>query len=650
MSVQFGRWHFGGLPPDRAYLESVAQFLQPYGPDGGDSYAGRGIDILYRGFHTARESRGEKQPLVTRTGDVLTWDGRLDNREELIGLLSGGLSPDSPDVSIVAAGFERWGTTFFPRLIGDWALSLWNPRERELLLAKDSIGTRHLYYLSEKDQLTWSTILDPFLALAGKTFPLEEEYIAGWLSFFPATHLTPFRGILSVPPSCFVRVRTGQLTLTKYWDFDSSKRIRYGSDAEYEEHFRTAFAESVGRRLRSDRPILAELSGGMDSSSIVCMADRILSVWRAETPRLDTVSYYSDSEPNWNERPYFTKVEEKRGRTGCHIDVSDTRLLPSDSDSFAATPSYLAIRPTLAARQFASHLASSGSRVVLSGIGGDEVTGGVPTPGPELEDLVARAHVRKIAQQLKAWALVKRKPWLYLLLEALGRFLPLALVPLPKHLLPPAWLCPNFVRRQQAALSGYPSRVKFFGPLPSFQEDLLALETLRRQLASSPLLLGPPYEIRYPYLDRDLLEFLFAVPREQLVRPTQRRSLLRRAMAGIVPEVVLNRKRKAFATRTPTNAIAAQFANLVEANSHMLSSKLGIVDAPTLCEEPERALWGEDVALVSLMRAVELEFWLRGLERRGLLNDLMFGGPRSRDNPVAAGAPRPLRPDQGHLR
>src|SRR6266702_6630587 len=81
------------------------------------------------------------------------------------------------------------------------------------------------------------------------------------------------------------------------------------------------FAKAVQRSLRSDRPVLAELSGGRDSTSIVCMADSIIARGTAETPRLDTLSMYDDSEPNWNERPYFTKVEEKRGRTGWHIDV-----------------------------------------------------------------------------------------------------------------------------------------------------------------------------------------------------------------------------------------------------------------------------------------------------------------------------------------
>src|SRR5487761_941442 len=380
MSVQFGRWSFDGIPPSPGYLEKASQLVAPYGPDGGGSYSGPGLDIIYRAFHTTKESRREKQPSQSRSGALIIWDGRLDNREELIRQLSDGLSMESTDVAIVAGAYEKWGTDCFAKLIGDWALSIWNPREHALILAKDFIGTRHLYYSVDKNEATWSTILDPLVLLSGKTFQLEEEYIAGWLSFFPATHLTPYVGIHSVSPSCFVRIGAGKQTVSKYWDFDPGKRIRYRSDAEYEEHFRTVFAESVKRRLRSDTPILAELSGGMDSSSIVCMADAVIARGGAETPRLDTVSYYDDSEPNWNERPYFTKVEEKRGRAGCHIEVrsEDAFAFQFSSDRFAAPPPSLPCHNE-ASRQFTLYMLSGKNRVVLSGIGGDEVTGGVPT-------------------------------------------------------------------------------------------------------------------------------------------------------------------------------------------------------------------------------------------------------------------------------
>jgi len=489
MSIQFGRWNFDGKPVDRDYLEKVSPLIAPYGPDGADSYSKGNISILYRPFHTTKESRRETQPHVSESGVVITWDGRLDNRPELIGRLGDLVTAHSTDVEVVSAAYEYWWGECFAMLIGDWALSIWNPHTRSLILAKDPIGTRHLYYTFDDKQVSWSTILDPLILLAGKTFALCEEYIAGWFSFFPAVHLSPYIGIHSVPPSSSVLIRAGKHIVTKYWDFDPDKKIRYRTDAEYEEHFRAVFGESVRRRLRSDSPILAELSGGMDSSSIVCMADTILARGAAETPRLDTISYYDDSEPNWNERPYFTKVEEKRGRTGIHIDMGSQEPLKFefDSDHFAATPGSGSGRPSEASRQLAACIASQGNRVVLSGIGGDEFTGGVPTPTPELQDLIAKGHFRILAHQLKVWALNKRKPWFYLLFDAARGFFPPALVGVPKHKRPAPWFNQAFVKRNRAALTGYDYRTKLFGPLPSFQGDVGTLDVLRRQLACSCL-------------------------------------------------------------------------------------------------------------------------------------------------------------------
>jgi asparagine synthase (glutamine-hydrolysing) len=516
------------MPPLLDFLQKVNTVLVPYGPDTCNSYHKDGVSILYRAFHTTKESRRESQPHTSQSGAVITWDGRLDNRAELIAGFDRPLSSDFADVSIVAAAYDRWGTDCFAKLVGDWALSIWNPHEQALLLAKDPIGTRHLYYSTNESQIAWSTILDALVLFTGRTFTLNEEYIAGWFSFFPAAQLTPYIGIDSVPPSCFVRLERGRQTISKYWDFDAGKRIHYRTDPEYEEHFRAVFTQAVQRRLRSDTPVLAELSGGMDSSSIVCMADSIAR-GGAETPRLDTLSYYNDSEPNWNELPYLTKVEEQRGRTGCHIDVGTQQFLQSYRlrDSFAATPGVGDGCATEPSRKFAACVTSQGNRVVLSGIGGDEVTGGVPTPVPQLMDLLARMRLNALARELKVWALNQRKPWLHLFLDVARGFLPAALAGLPKHLGRAAWLRPKFVERHRAALAGYRSRVKLFGPMPSFQENLSALDALRRQLACSPLSSDPCYEKRYPFLDRDLLEFIYSVPREQLLRPGQRRSLMR---------------------------------------------------------------------------------------------------------------------------
>ncbi len=628
MSVQFGRWNFDGKPVDRGYLEKVNALIAPYGPDGPSSYSKGNVSILYRAFHTTKESRREEQPHVLASGAVITWDGRLDNRAELIRRLTSFVTVHSTDVAIVAAAYEQWGSNCFARLVGDWTLSIWNPTHRSLILAKDPIGARHLYYSLDKDQVTWSTILDPLVLVAGKSFPLNEEYIAGWFSFFPAAHLTPYVGISSVTPSSSVLIHAGKQTVSKYWDFDPGKRIRYRTDGEYEEHFRAVFAEAVHRRLRSDSPILAELSGGMDSSSIVCMADTILARGAAETPRLDTISYYDDSEPNWNERPYFTKIEEKRGRTGCHIDVSfqESFKFESDNEQFAATPGSGG-RPSEAAKQFAACVTSQGNRVVLSGIGGDEVTGGVPTPTPELADLLARAKFSALAHQLKVWALNKRKPWFHLFFEAARGYFPPILVGVPKHKRPAPWLNPAFVKRNRAALQGYEDRLKLFGPLPSFQENRSTVDVLRRHLACDSLQLKPLVEKRYPYLDRGFVEFMFAVPREQLVRPGHRRSLMRRALDGIVPDELLNRKRKAFVARAPMANISTQWTNLVELSQQMVSDLLGIVDTKAFCKALQKARDGQEFHLVPLIRTLGVERWLRLTTYRNTVDLLVHSRP-----------------------
>jgi len=621
MSVQFGRWNFAGETPALEYVEKVSASIAPYGPDSSGSYSRSGICILYRGFHTTKESRREKQPHICPSGAVLTWDGRLDNREDLIGELPEVVTLEDGDAAIVASAWERWGTDCFAKLIGDWALAIWNPRLRSLILAKDPIGPRHLYYSFDDKRITWCTVLDPLVLFADKTFKLCEEYIAGWLSLYPATHLTPYVGIQSVPPASCVFLGQRKHIVAKYWDFDPGKKVRYRSDAEYEEHFRAVFSEAVQRRISSDTPILAELSGGVDSSSIVCVADDLIHRGTGQTSRLDTISYYNDSEPNWNERRYFAKVEQRRGRIGYHIDVG-TDGSQSKTNFEIGNESFLAV-PGCA--QSAARVAMSsqarGNRVLLSGIGGDEVMGGVPTPLPELEDLFVQGRFCALAGQLKKWALLKRKPWFHLCLETARTFFPVTAARLPSQRHPPRWYSLHFTKSHWTALTGYRRRVRLFGSgLPSFQESVNAINGLRRQLGCKRLSFEPTYETRYPYLDRSLLEFMLALPPEQLVRPGQRRSLMRRALVGIVPAEILHRKQKAFVCRAPLVSIAEQWTGLTGMAQDMVSSSIGIVDQRLLFEDLEKARQGEQVPVVSLIRTIQIEYWLRNLVVWGILS------------------------------
>jgi asparagine synthase (glutamine-hydrolysing) len=660
MSVQFGRWNFEGQPPAPDYFEKVSATLAPFGPDSNEFYSKGNVRILYRAFHTTKESRDEKQPWICPSGAVITWDGRLDNRADLISALLDSATINSTDVSIVAAAYEKWGANCLGKLIGDWALSIWNPREHSVLLAKDPIGTKHLYYSFDDKQLTWSTILDPLVLFAGRTFEICGEYIAGWFAtMYPAAHLTPYVGIHAVPPCSSVLLQAGKHTIGKYWNFDHGKHIRYRTDGEYEEHFRTVFATALQRRLRSDHPILGELSGGMDSSSIVCMADTIIARGTAVTPRLDTISWYDDSydhiEPDWNERPYFTKVEEKRGRPGHHINIRElTRRETGTQRSFAFEfeNGWFAVTPDASRdhhelfKQYSALVRSQGYRVTLSGIGGDDVMGGgVPTPMPEFQNLMARARFVTLAHQLNAWAAKMRKHRLPLLWEASRRFITASLPTECIPIAPAPWFDPAFVRRNHAALRGYPFRVKLFGPLPSFQDNIGTLNLVRRFVTHCVRLSEPVRDVRFPYFDRTLLEFMYAIPREQIVRTGQRRSLMKRALIGIVPNELLNRHRKAFVPPEPSRNSSMEWPGVDEVGQRLVSSSVGIVDGNRFLEALQKARRNEEVSIGSLKRTLKLESWLRHLTIQGVLTNAMATErQRHLSSLEAKTIPKPVQP------
>ena len=626
MSVQFGRWNFQGQPPTPDYIEKVSAAIALYGPDSTELYSKGGIRILHCAFRTTKESHREKQPYISSSGTVITWDGRLDNRVDLTSELRDSATVNSTDVSIVAAAFEKWGANCLGKLIGDWAVSLWNPRDRSVLLAKDPIGTKHLYYSFDDRQLTWSTVLDPLVMFAGKTFEICEEYIAGWLSYFPAAHLTP----MSRPIRPSVLIGTDMA-----WEPRGHQilgLIRQTHPLSHRRPIRRTlspvFAKAVQRRLRSDRPVLAELSGGMDSSSIVCMADTIIARGEAETPRLDTISWYDDSyddiEPDTNERRYFSKVEEKRGRTGCHIDLRSLKkdVSSRQSPEYEFDDNYLTLTPYFHPelpehfKRYAAYMKSQRHRVVLCGIGGDEATGGdVPTPTPELQNLMARARFFTLVRQLSAWATKMRKQRFPLLWQAVQGFVTLAIVGAgaPKDMRPAHWIHPSFVHRNYAALSGYPSKVKILGPLPSFQENIVTLDVLRRLFANWSL--HPEFlrETRFPYLDRDFLEFVYAIPRVQVVGVGKRRFLMKRALLDIVPAELLNRRRKAFIPQESKKDNSTEWPSLVKLGHHIFASSLGIVDSPRLFEALQKANRNADVPIRILKRTLTLEFWLRHL-------------------------------------
>ena len=621
MSVQAGVWNFDGRLVDPKQIEDVSEFLKQQGPDGNSRYGNGSVALLYRPFHTTAESRGEKQPHFSHRGFILTWDGRLDNRAALIADLRSDLEANPTDVAIVAAAFDRWETECFRRLVGDWAICIWKPQQRELLFGADYMAIRHIFYHLKKERILWSTDLSSLVLLSNDKFHIDEDYIAGYLAHNPDAQLTPYCEIREVPPGQFVRIRNGRASVERFWRFSPTSRIRYKTDHEYEEHFRHVFRQSVQRRLRSDSPVLAELSGGLDSSSIVCMADDILASEGAQTPRLDTLSYYDKTEPGGDDWTYFQKIEAKRGQAGIHIDSGRLGISPDSlaCTEFCALPGALGSAQKLGAER-ADAVRVGGYRAVLSGVGGDEFMGGVPDPRAHLADLLVQFKFASLAKQLMAWSLVKRRPWIHLLWQSAIDVVPASVGQyFAKEAKIESWIRRDFAKRTRLAIRQSGGGDNFGLWLPtrrSYIGGVLAMANNLAKVAQSPETLE---ETRYPFLDQDLIEFILSIPADQMLRPGERRSLMRRSLAGIVPAEILSRRTKQVAQRIPMLILEKSWNELQTIFQSSLSSGLGYIHEAQLLKTINDTRAGKSTPLVRVLWTISLEYWLRDLAARGLL-------------------------------
>jgi asparagine synthase (glutamine-hydrolysing) len=622
MSVQAGIWNFDGRPVDRKLLVDISESLKHKGPDGENWHLDGSVALLYRPFHTTAESRREKQPYLSQRGFIVTWDGRLDNRDEIILEVNSDLEANPTDIAVVAAAFDRWETDCFRRFIGDWAISVWEPQSRGLLFAVDYMAIRHIFYYLKNDRIWWSTDISPLVSLSSDKFHIDEDYIAGYFAHDPDAHLTPYREIREVPPGQFVHTRNGNVSVNRYWRFNSQSAIRYRTDEGYEEHFRHVFRQSVRRRLRSDTPILAELSGGLDSSSIVCMADDVVAKDPTSGVAVDTLSYYDKSEPDGDDWLYFPKIEAKRGRAGIHIDASqfDNVSILTEASNFEPTPASRTLHPLLDGK-LAEVVEKGGYRVLFSGIGGDEFLGGVPDPRELLADLILSLSMRSLARELIAWSLVKRKPWIQLLLQSARTCLPVQLRRyVSKEAKVEPWIEKEFARRTNIATLQLDVREHFGLCLPTRRSCISGVFFMANRLAKWTSPSATCIDTRYPYLDRDLVEFVLSTPATQFLRPGERRSLMRRSLTALVPAEILSRRTKQVGARTVAMAVSQKADALRTAFRFPLSSSLGYVNRDRFLDALNATANGKEVNTMRLLRTISLELWLQDMATRSLFH------------------------------
>jgi asparagine synthase (glutamine-hydrolysing) len=620
MSAFCGIYNVDGAPVDERLLAALGSRLDQRGPDGGRNYISDSVGMAYRAFHTTHESRLEVQPIVSVEGAILCWDGRLDNREDLSSMLRDGLRSDHSDAAIVMASYLRWGADFASRIIGDFALSLWDPRNKRLLLARDPIGSRTLYYHENDKYFLWATDLEPLFDLTGADSEINEEYVADALSGFPAPGRSPYKNIHCVPPAYLVITQKGRGKVQRFWRLDPAHQIRYKTDAEYEEHFRCLFREAVRARLRTDSAIWAEL-GGLDSSSIVCMAHEILKSGQVCVTSFQTVSRIYDQASKSDERKYIQAVEDKIGQRGIYLREDDHRFITPLAEKYSKTfPNLVADFVGEYYEALNEAMQERRARVLLSGEGGDEVGCAIRDPSPELIDLLFQGKWLSLHRLLRNWSKALKTPYLKLLWRmAMAKALQRSTGYSEPH--------KNVVAAMnriydQGFLKGKNLNARRFGLHDDFGFHSYTGRYQSNLFQRAVRLLSAGYyrefmniEIRYPFMHRPLIEYLQAIPYEQKVRPAETRSIVRRALAGLLPSEVVNRRGKSKTAHAYRYALARESERLHRLFSDPRVCALGYADRGALRQllAASREGPGSDC---SLGLFIPFEYWLQALERR----------------------------------
>ena len=618
MSAIGGILSFDSLEPDFTTLNGLWHSLARYGPDGGDMARRGNVAMVYRALNSTPESRCEHQPLVTRFGQMLTWDGRLDNRDQLILELEDHVKTElKTDVAIVMAAYLRWGLDFLPRLIGDFAFSLWEPRTRTLALSRDAFGVRSLFYHMNAQQIVWSSILKELLAATDATLEVDDEYIAGFLTRYSEPWQTPYKGFGAVPPGAVVIVGEGLLKTATYWKPNTHATLNYRTARESEDHFRHELRDAVRCRLRASGPVFSELSGGLDSSSVVCVGDELVARGDAAATSLETVSYVYNEARSSDERSFINSVEEKRGTPGHHLLEDEFRLLTASAgEEFFSAPSYhyYYFERFRALREL---MAKHDARVLLSGEGGDQLNFSNPDPDIIVADRIASHQFLSLHRLLRHWSSAVNKPYLQMFWSGMVLLLPrFAQIRCRSIAQSPTWLDADFRRRMNIddRMLG-PSDVYGY-KLPSQRDQVEGLLSVVRTVSAIYFQEYARVEITFPYLHRPFVEFMLAVPVEQKIRPNEGRWLLRRSLRELLPEKVAQRKGKKGPTAALSMAVAREWPRLKTMFDDPRVCAYGYVNRARLLSAIDRVRHGAEKFSFQLFATIALELWLRSLERR----------------------------------
>ncbi len=589
MSGIAGIFYRDGRPVERAEVARMVDAISHRGPDGAGVWVDGSVGLGHRMLHTTPESLHERLPLTSRCGNyTITADARIDNRDELIPLL--GLN-DRPreligDTEIILAAYMQWGERCPEQLLGDFAFAIWDARKQQLFCARDFFGVKPFHYFISTSLFVIASELKAILCLAEIPRRINEAKVVEY--FVPLLEgsdeiSTIYSDLFCLPAGYSLKISEHTLDKHQYRKIDISYELRLRSDSEYAEAFLAHFSRAVQCRLRVNGPAGAMLSGGVDSSSIVCVAQRLLDVMNSAPLRTFSATYAEAVD--CPERPYISAVLRD---THVHATIlkSDqlepytsifTQVVQNSDDPFG--PASLAVVTTM---YFLAH--QQKLRVLLDGVDGDLVA--------SLDDyypmyLFRQGVVRTGLKELRGMSRIYESSlWRVVLDSCIWPIMPPHFqrgwlefrqgAPLPIPTSVP--LSAEFIERQHIRERVQAEYARLF-----HLEESSRIEHGNQIIASSFTAALDRYdkvsaalsiEARHPILDRRVVDFCLALPIEQQRRDGWTKVIMRNAMHGILPEDVRWRRDRRNPSIGYIQSYLTLFTNNIEVRFEDLVGKL----------------------------------------------------------------------------
>ncbi|MFZ5690155.1 MAG: asparagine synthetase B family protein [Pseudomonadota bacterium] len=561
MSAIAGILRFDDQPVSRRELERAAAALRAFGPDRSDVAVSGPAGFAHALMRMTPEDRDDRQPFHGAGGSMITADLRLDNRDDIIACL--GLSARDtsslPDSRVVLKAWETFGDRLWPMLRGPFAIAIWDANRRTLTLARDQLGLNVIMWHRSRRFFAFATMPNGLFALNEVPRRLSEEKFADFLVLNHAEHATTiYKDTFRVPPAHVMKVDAhGNITQSRYWSPQDTPRVRLRTDQDYADGLRERLNRAVRRQMRSAYPIGCLLSGGLDSSSVAALAasalaetgQRLAAFTGVPGPDFDGAvpeGHYAD------ETPYVDAIARTIGNIDVTYVHNDTTDDLAQLDRFFVALEGPVRNPTNLGWVLAILRRAHGAnrRVLLGGLRGNYTISW--TGWSQAFDHLM--HGRCITA-FRQWHLYyRRTPYSRwnavhkLFIEpALSRWRcswadrrhhPQRVAPWQMH----SPIRPDFAAAMEVEVRARQSGHDFHYRAHRDEriQGLLQADYAGDWHAAEKAVTG--VEIRDPTADIDVVSYCLGIPPEQFLAEGTDRSLIRRAMWGILPECVVTNR------------------------------------------------------------------------------------------------------------